>query len=298
MRVSGLVSIIVPIYNAERFLREALESVLAQTYTHWELLLIDDGSTDESSNIAKEYAASDPNHIRCLEHPGHRNFGMCAARNLGVRNSRGEYVALLDADDVWLDNKLEQQVCLMKAHPEAGLVYGHSIYFDEGRAESTERVPQLAPSGKLYSPPDLLLLTYPLGQERAPCPSTFLMRYELLEEMGGFEEIFDPEALYEDSALLTKFYLRASVFIDEKPWIKYRVHQSSCLQRGLRNGAEDRMRKVYGDWLQNYLRQKGIQDRKVWVAVQRFTWPYRHPVLSNASRFVRRGARRLRRLLQ
>ena len=114
-RVEGLVSIIVPIYNAERFLAEAIDSVLAQTYTDWELLLIDDGSTDRSTEIAQQYAASNPERIHFLEHSGRRNFGVCSSRNLGIGRSRGEYIALLDADDVWLPSKLAEQIALMKA---------------------------------------------------------------------------------------------------------------------------------------------------------------------------------------
>src|ERR1700687_4623324 len=98
----GLVSVVVAFYNAERFLAEAIDSVLAQTYPRWELLLVDDGSRDSGPEIAHEYAARNPGRIYCLAHPGHRNLGPCTARNLGVRHSTGQYIAVLDSDDVWL----------------------------------------------------------------------------------------------------------------------------------------------------------------------------------------------------
>src|SRR5260370_40898850 len=101
----GLVSVVVAFYNAERFLAEAIDSVLAQTYTRWELLLVDDGSSDSGQEIARRYATQYPGRIQCLEHPGHRNLGMCTSRNLGARHSRGEYIAGLDSDDVWLPRK-------------------------------------------------------------------------------------------------------------------------------------------------------------------------------------------------
>src|SRR5512147_1824882 len=101
-----LVSGVIIFWNAERFLQEAIESVLAQTYPSWELLLVDDGSTDGASEIARSYAARHPERIRYLEHPGHRNRGMSASRNLGLQQSRGALVAFLDSDDVWLPEKL------------------------------------------------------------------------------------------------------------------------------------------------------------------------------------------------
>jgi glycosyltransferase involved in cell wall biosynthesis len=291
MRLKGLVSVVIPVYNAERFVAEAVDSVLGQTYTQWELLLVDDGSTDGSPTIARRYAESDSARIRYLEHPGHRNAGVCSSRNLGARHSQGEYVAILDADDIWLPDKLQQQVELMEAYPEAGLIYGHSIYFDDGGGRNTERVPLLAPPGKLYRPPELLKLTYPLGAAGAPCPSEFLMRYELLGEIGGFEEAFDRHADYEDQAFLAKVYLHTPVFVAGTCWDKYRCHELSCTGRARRNGVEYRSRGLYLEWLQRYLRHQGIRDAEIWRGVRRLTWPYRHPVLAGARRIVRGAAR-------
>src|SRR5262245_39269876 len=95
-----LISAITIFLNGDRFIREAIESVLAQTYQSWERLLGDDGSTDGSSAIALEYASRFPGRIRYIEHEGHHNRGMSASRNAGIRHARGRYIALLDADDV------------------------------------------------------------------------------------------------------------------------------------------------------------------------------------------------------
>lgn len=292
-RTSGLVSIVVPVYNAEPFLGEAIESVLAQSYPGWELLLIDDGSSDKSPEIARKYAAADPDRIFCLEHAGHRNLGMCTTRNLGVRHSRGEFVALLDADDLWLPNKLKEQLALMEANPRAQLIYGHSIYFDEGHGKESERVPRLAPGNKLYEPPELLKLSRPFGVGEAPCPSSFLMRYPLLEEVGGFEESFDPVSLYEDQAFLTKVYLHAPVFVGSPSWDRYRCHEASCWHRGLREKTEVRMREVYLRWLERYLRQQGVDDPKIWRSMNRLTLPMRYPKLAGMARGLRGAARQM-----
>ena len=114
MTVEPRVSVIMPFLDSARFIAESVESVRAQTYQAWELLLCDDGSSDASTEIARRFAAADPERIRWAEHEGHANRGASAARNLGLSLARGDYVAFLDADDVWLPRKLEEQVALLK----------------------------------------------------------------------------------------------------------------------------------------------------------------------------------------
>src|SRR5262245_56610982 len=136
-----LVSIITIFLNAEKFIQEALESVVAQTYDNWELLLVDDGSTDGSTRIALKYCKQYAGKVHYLVHEGDVNCGMSVSRNLGVSFAKGEYVALLDADDVWLPRKLEQQVEIMNAHPEVGMVYGWTqMWFNwSGNPEDAKR---------------------------------------------------------------------------------------------------------------------------------------------------------------
>ena len=117
MNREPLVSVIMIFLNAERFIQEAIESVLAQSYTGWELLLIDDGSVDSSGEIARQYAGRYARKMRYLSHAGGANLGMSASRNLGIKSARGELIAFLDADDVWLAEKLEQQVEILRLQP-------------------------------------------------------------------------------------------------------------------------------------------------------------------------------------
>src|SRR5215212_9963596 len=109
MSSKPLVSVVIPFLNTENFIQEAIESVVAQTYENWQLFLVDDGSTDDSTRIAQEYTESYPGKIFYLEHPRHQNCGVSASRNLGISYAKGEYVGFLDADDVWLPHALEQQ---------------------------------------------------------------------------------------------------------------------------------------------------------------------------------------------
>ena len=105
-----MVSIIMIFLNEEQFIREAIESVFAQSYDTWELLLVDDGSMDLSTDIALRCADQHPGQVRYLEHADHQNRGMSASRNLGISHAKGKHIAFLDADDVWSPHKLEQQV--------------------------------------------------------------------------------------------------------------------------------------------------------------------------------------------
>ena len=135
------VSIITPFLNAERFLAESVDSVLAQTRDDWELLLVDDGSTDRSRAIAISYATEHPDRIRVLAHPGEEHRGASAARNLGAAHAQGEYLAYLDADDVYLPDKLARQVPLLDSHPDVGIVYAATEYWYgwTGRMEDVGR---------------------------------------------------------------------------------------------------------------------------------------------------------------
>lgn len=110
--IDDLVSIITPCYNGSRFISQTIESVLAQSYSKWEMIIVDDGSSDNSAEIVKEFSKKEPR-IRLICQP---NGGSANARNHGIREARGRYIALLDADDVWENNFLEEQLQFMKQH--------------------------------------------------------------------------------------------------------------------------------------------------------------------------------------
>ena len=122
MNKYALVSVIIICLNGEKFLNEAIESVLAQSYKDWELLIVDDGSTDKSTEITRQYTHQYPKKIRYLEHANHQNRGMSASRNLGIRHAQGQWIAFLDADDIWLPEKLEYQVGIMVSQPEVSMI--------------------------------------------------------------------------------------------------------------------------------------------------------------------------------
>lgn len=119
------VSVVMPIYNVESYVASAIQSVLQQTFTDFELLLVIDGATDNSLVICKQF--DDPR-IRIIEQ---QNRGLAGARNTGIRQAQGEYIALLDADDLWLPEKLAKQVAHLDNNPEVGISYAISAFIDE-----------------------------------------------------------------------------------------------------------------------------------------------------------------------
>ena len=127
---AGLVSIITPLYNGEKYVAQTIESVLAQTYPHWEMIVVNDGSRDRSEQIVREYTERDPR-IKLFSQP---NGGSASARNNGIRRAEGQYIALLDADDLWEPFFLESQLALMR-DKGALLVYGSHKRIDEAGRE-------------------------------------------------------------------------------------------------------------------------------------------------------------------
>ena len=133
----GLVSIVTPVYNAERFIEQTIQSVLAQTYTDWELLLIDDCSTDNSGKIIQRYAEQDE---RIKYHRLQVNSGAAVARNTAIGLAQGEYLAFLDSDDLWISNRLERQLSYMKAN-NAAFVFARIRMIDRQGNILKENVP-------------------------------------------------------------------------------------------------------------------------------------------------------------
>lgn len=265
-----LVSVVVIFFDAERFLEASIQSVLTQSYTHWELWLVDDGSSDASSGIARRYAERDPERIRYLEHEGHRNLGMSASRNLGIEHARGKYLALLDADDVWLPEKLERQVAILEAHPQAALLFGAPLYWSgwTGRPEdeADDYVIDLRlPVERVYDPPELLQ-RFLRRTAPPPCPSDVLVRREAAESVGAFETRF--RGMFEDQAFFSKLLLRYPVFVSGETWIRYRQHEDSCYAIAKSRGTREAARRDFLTWLRDRLAAEGRTAGPIWRTVR------------------------------
>ncbi len=283
-----LVSVIVPFYDAEAFLEEAIESIRRQTYTNWEMLLTDDGSSDSSAKIAKKYARMDADRIKYIEHPQHRHRGLTASRNRALESARGSYVALLDADDCWLPEKLSKRVQLAVANPDCALIGGASTYWHSWhKSLKRDIVVQVGcRRDTVVSPPELVRELYPLGKGAAPCPSSLLIKTEVLRKHKGFEERFAGiYQSYEDQAFLAKFYLNEACYMSSLSLDRYR-QRSGSLVRSIRAPWQYRqVRRFFLEWLRRYLEEQEIRDPAIWKALDLASERCEHPILHKALRW-------------
>lgn len=287
------VSVICPVFNAERFLGEAIESVVDQDYRDFELFLVDDGSTDGSAAIARDYQSRHPDRIRLLQHPGHENHGAAASRNLALHHAKGELVAFIDADDRWRPGKLSAQIALLDKSPQVGMVCGAVNYWRSWSVGRDRVFMSGDPIGGIGFPPATALRVFPLGRAIAPCPSDLLMRRSLVDEIGGFEPQFVGAGNYEDQAFLVKAYLAAPVYFATTVWLDYRIHSESGMARGTREGRHDAMRRQFLDWFETYVSARDFEGKDaIASALRRARWDMDHP---RAATMLRRGRRLYRR---
>ena len=170
-----LVSVIIPTFNAARYITCAVDSALAQTYSPIEVIVVDDGSTDNTAQVLDPYKSSNVRYIF------QRNSGSVGAvRNRGIREARGEFLAFLDADDLWLPEKLEQQIPVLLSNPKVGLVHSNFDYLDEetGRMFAITR-PRHKLVGRCYTR---------LFFRNTIFASSVVLRRECLDDVGIFDE--------------------------------------------------------------------------------------------------------------
>jgi SAM-dependent methyltransferase len=258
------VSCVLIFLDGERFIDEAIRSVVEQAgFDDWELILVDDGSSDASSRIARGWAASDPRRIRYVEHDGHRNQGMSASRNLGVTLAHGTFVAFLDCDDVWLPSALAHRVRVAAAFPTADIVIGgtwrwYSWSGDPMRDTADHRVALPAAAvHTLLRPPSLFAAIYGIpGGGRVPTMCSLLVRRDAILALGGHEAQF--RDLYEDQVLYVKAGLHLSAVIDPRPLALYRQHPGSACEVSITDGTWNRAGPSqraarFFEWMQVYV---------------------------------------------
>ncbi len=210
------VSVVIPIFNGARYLQEALDSVAAQTFRDFEVVCVDDGSSDDSCDIVTRHGAN-PTLLR------QANAGGCAARNAGVRQSNGPYIAFLDQDDVWYPRKLEQQVAALDAHPNAALALCNSDRMDEqGRVVQRGATVAERPG----------LRTEPLGRligEDQLLSSAVMVRREPFVRAGMFDEHLHG---FEDFDLAARLRREGAFIFIEDSGMCYRINASGQSQSG------------------------------------------------------------------
>jgi glycosyltransferase involved in cell wall biosynthesis len=200
-----LVSVVIPCYNQGRFLREAVESVRRQTYPRVEVIVVDDGSTDDTAAVADELR------VRCIRQ---ENRGLAGARNRGLADSTGEYVVFLDADDRLLPPGIEANVDAFAARPEVPLVAGSFLTFtSSGDPDPISIPPQVPPQREHYAA--LLACTYWLQ------PGSIMFRRDQLVAAGGFSPLFSGG---DDHELCLRMTREHGMYAHDTPISEYRKH--------------------------------------------------------------------------
>lgn len=208
---SPFVSVVIPTYNRGWILREAVDSVLAQEYPAYEVIVVDDGSTDDTSSILRDYG----NRIRVVRQ---ENRGVSTARNRGVCEATGNLIAFLDSDDLWLPGKLETQVDFFRTHTEVLICQTEETWVRNGRRVNPKNRHK-KPSGDIFEPSLELCLV---------SPSAVMLRRELFEEMGGFDETLPA---CEDYDLWLRIGYRYPVHLIDTPLIIKRGGHEDQLSR-------------------------------------------------------------------
>lgn len=200
-------SVVIPVRDGARFLSDAIDSVLAQTHPVLECIVVDDGSTDDSAGAARAYGGK----VACISIAP---SGVSVARNVGSRASRGDLIAYLDADDVWLADKIEKQVALFKGDPELALSYtGLRLTDPAGKPQGTLRAP---------SPERALWNTLLIEGAGISVSQTGVVRREVFEELGGFDEQLSTSADADFACRLLLEHRAAPIY---EPLVLYRIHR-------------------------------------------------------------------------
>ena len=295
-----LVSIITPFLNTEKFFEECIESVIQQTYSHWELMLIDDGSTDNSTQIAKKYASLFPNKIHYLQHENHQNRGASASRNLGIQKSRGSYIAFLDSDDIYLPKKLEDQVRLLNTKPEAAMLYSSTEYWYSwtGLPEDSSKDwvwDKFGVEANTVVQPPKLLTTFLTDGGTVPCMGSILVRKEAITAVDGWENSFTH--IYTDQVFHAKLSYSFPIYVVNGCWDRYRQHPDSSCQIVERTNKAFSARRNYLIWLKNYLSKLGGKKHKeLWEAFKNAERPFRYNHIRKVVSFQRKLFNKVKRV--
>ncbi len=247
------VSIITPFHNSENTISETAESVLSQNYMDWEWLLFNDASTDKSLQIVEQLHEKD-SRIRLIGQ-SEKSMGPSFGRNRCIEKSKGEIIALLDADDLWQSQYLTQRVKGFSDFPEAGMIYGPATYFGD-RQEFLQNTG--FHDSKLFKPGKLIL--HFMGSIKAtPITSGVTIKKEVFNKPIAFRQELRRA---EDIALFLSVNQYFSVFYDATPVFKYRRHTASSTSRAKQAGIIHEMDLPFYKWLLEFSGSTGSKKIK------------------------------------
>jgi len=256
--MTPLISICIPAYNAERFLPDTLESVRSQRFTDWELIVTEDGSRDSTESIVKKFARTVSQPVRYDRHE--QNLGLPATRNTGIASARGEWIALLDADDVWTNGHLEAAAALIPG-TSAELIHSGSVLFD---SDTGREIEVRAPTARMRAefPRSLFDGVYTIQ------PSSVVLRRALWQDVGGFDPTF---RYVEDREMWIRCARAGARFTyTGLNTCLYRKHPTAMSRHGVAMAlASARVFEKNIDWEAMPSRHRHLQAADAWFAAGR-----------------------------
>lgn len=260
------VSVIMNCLNCAQYLKEALDSVFAQTFEDWEIVFWDNASSDASGAIAQEYGEK----VRSFR--GEFTVPLGQARNLAIQQAKGQYIAFLDCDDLWMPSKLEQQVKLFEQDPEVGLVLCDTIFFQDGQEHKSLYHKHKPPRGYIFRH---LLTNYCLSMETA------VIRKSALDSLG---EWFDDRLNVSEEAdlFLRLCYRHKADYVDE-PLAKWRINPNSWTHQHFHLFAEEKemilgkLEKTIPAFSQDYAEEIEVIKRQTIFKKAITAWQHQDP---------------------
>jgi len=250
------VSVVIPTYNRADYICETIDSVLNQTYKDFELVVVNDGSTDDTKKKLEKYGSK----IKLIEQP---NSERAVARNNGVKNSTGEYIAFLDSDDIWIEDKLEKQVKFLDENNDYILVYGQCHRIDDTSNKIKIAKRQLEGySGEIFE--KLLMRNLVVS----PTP---VVRREYFEKTNGFQTRYIP---YEDWEFWVRFSLLGKFYYIDEPLAYYRIHPGQSVQTAAAKKIDDVTTLLLEDSYKLKDTPKTLRRKSLGIANLRFSYWY------------------------
>jgi glycosyltransferase involved in cell wall biosynthesis len=232
--VGPSVSVVIPLYQTERYIAETLASVLAQTYTNFEVVVVDDGSHDRGPEIAR---ATGDARVRVVTQ---LNRGLAGARNTGIRESRAPFIALLDADDLWAPTKLERHVAHLSANPHVGISFSNSALIDEvGRDVGLIQ----APAGRVIDAEEIIC-SNPVGNGSSP-----VIRRAVFDEIAFHDPRFDRVCWFDESFRQSEDVECWTRMATQTAWEFAGVAEPLTRYRLVASGLSANVEKQLGTWL-------------------------------------------------
>jgi glycosyltransferase involved in cell wall biosynthesis len=246
------ISIITPLYNGSKTLNESIESVLHQDYADWELILFDDGSSDGTQELAKDFAHQFPGKILYREHAGNKNYGTAYTRNRAIELADSEFISFIDQDDIYYNNRFTHQMSVFNELRNCAMIWGPALYWYKDRSFKQP----VGYRGKgldslLYEPQEMMKI-FLRDLKGTPVPGATILRRKFFEKVGGFEESIKGS---EDIALWIKLSNEFPVYYDDTILIKYRKHSESTLRTASQSGKMTEWNLIFYKWVIDFLKQ-------------------------------------------